>query len=630
MYHETFIDGFYLIGFIGIITSSVKVKILTFADEIILVNTIIMYKPLNNHVQHSMDDEMNNMVAVAMENEYKEPKSWTIITALDRVLELANDSELSEEFWNSCKRPMAYLTKKLGMTKMQVVVVAILVETGEPMSWRGIGKFLRCSRLSIMRYSDEIEGLLKKRWLIRRTARELSGQFEGFALSHGVVTALRHNTPFVPEKIDGLEIQELVDRLEGYLDKYLNSRNCEFEYNEEWIVQLCIANSHLPLCKEVLRFEDDIHIQSLLMLVIYDYAQWAESEEEGLSLSEIDNLYPEEYEAGKMRKKLRDGSHPLIKRGYIEHKCEDGVANTERFILTRKCKEILLEGYIPSKSKCLTSRIPEQDLKNYAVIKKKEMFYNSAEQGQIERLTSLLSQENLPSIQQRLEQEGMRKGFACLFYGAPGTGKTETVLQIARQTGRDIMQIDIAGLRDKYVGESEKNIKSVFRHYRHICKHKEVMPILFFNEADGIFGKRTTTEGNNPSVEKMNNAMQNIILQEMEDLDGILIATTNLTCNLDSAFERRFLFKVEFKKPGTEVKTKLWSSMIGDSITKEDAIRLAKKYDFSGGQIENIARKGTIEYILSGKRATMEELEMFCQSESLDKNQERKAIGFAC
>ena len=85
-----------------------------------------MYKPLNNHVQHSMDDEMNNMVAVAMENEYKEPKSWTIITALDRVLELANDSELSEEFWNSCKRPMAYLTKKLGMTKMQVVVVDVM------------------------------------------------------------------------------------------------------------------------------------------------------------------------------------------------------------------------------------------------------------------------------------------------------------------------------------------------------------------------------------------------------------------------------------------------------------------------------------------------------------------------
>ena len=391
---------------------------------------------------------------------------------------------------------------------------------------------------------------------------------------------------------------------------------------------MCKANPHLPLCNMVLQFEDDIHVQSLLMMVVFDFAQWAESDDEGLTLSSIDDLYPEDYKTDGMRKKLLDGSHPLIVRGLIEHKCENGIAATDCYMLTRKCKEVLLKGYTPSKSKCMACRSPEHDLKSHSVIKEKKMYYNSSEQEQIERLTSLLSQDYLPTIQQRLEQEGMRKGFACLFYGVPGTGKTETVLQIARQTGRDIMQIDIAGMRDKYVGESEKNIKAVFHRYRDVCKNRDVMPILFFNEADGIFGKRSTIEGNNPSVEKMDNAMQNIILQELEDLDGILIATTNLTCNLDSAFERRFLFKVEFKKPEMNVKAKLWSSMMGDSITNEDAMRLAKKYDFSGGQIENIARKRTIEYILSGKRATIEELEMFCQSELLDKNSGRKAIGF--
>ena len=256
------------------------------------------------------------------------------------------------------------------------------------------------------------------------------------------------------------------------------------------------------------------------------------------------------------------------------------------------------------------------------------MFYNSSEQEQVERLASLLSQENLPDIQQRLENEGMRKGFACLFYGGPGTGKTETVLQIARQTGRDIMQVDIAGMRDKYVGESEKNIKAVFARYRDVCKQSEVMPILFFNEADGIFGKRSTIGGANPSVEKMDNAMQNIILQEIEDLEGILIATTNLTCNLDDAFERRFLFKIEFHKPDEEVKAKLWRSMLGDSITNEDAHELAIRYDFSGGQIENIARKRTIEFILSGKKASFEEINEFCKHELLDTKKERKPIGF--
>ena len=573
-----------------------------------------------------MEEEFEELMREKPRKKFKEPKSWTIITALDRVLELARDSELSDQFWKDCKKPLAYLTKELEMTNMQVVVLAILVEAGEPMSWRKIGQFVNCSRLSIMVYSEEVEELVTKGWMVRRGARERSGFFEGFALERGVVTALRHNKPFVPEKIDGLDIQQFVDKLESFIEKNVFDNDTLFSHDEEGILRLCAANPQLPLCREVMRF-DDIHVQSLLMMVVQDYAQWAESEDEGLTFGTIDRIYPEDYETNSMRKRLRDGSHPLIVAGLIEHKCDEGMADIDRYQLTSKCKEELLEGYTPSRSKCPPRSASARGLKSHTMIKEKVMFYNPNEQQQVERITNLLSQDNLPSIQERLEQEGMRKGFACLFHGGPGTGKTETVLQIARQTGRDIMQIDIAGLRDKYVGESEKNIKMVFRRYRSVCKNCDITPILFFNEADGIFGKRSSM-GTNPSVEKMDNAMQNIILQELEDLEGILIATTNLTDNLDSAFERRFLFKVEFNKPETAVKAKLWRSMLGNGITEEDAMRLAKKYDFSGGQIENIARKRTIEYILSGKRVTIEDLERFCESESLC-NKGHKSVGFA-
>ena len=266
-------------------------------------------------------------------------------------------------------------------------------------------------------------------------------------------------------------------------------------------------------------------------------------------------------------------------------------------------------------------------LKSHDTIKAKELYFNDSEQHQIDRLTSLLSPDNFPSIQQRLEEQGMRKGFACLFYGGPGTGKTETVLQIARQTGRNIMQVDIAGMRDKFVGESEKNIKAVFARYREICQNSEVQPILFFNEADALINKRT--ENIEHSVDKMDNAMQNIILQEIEDLDGILIATTNLTSNLDSAFERRFLYKVEFHKPDTTVKSKIWRSMLKD-LSDADAMQLASHYDFSGGQIENIARKRTVDYILSGKYASLEQLEDYCRAEQLaNTNARHRIAGFS-
>jgi SpoVK/Ycf46/Vps4 family AAA+-type ATPase len=124
----------------------------------------------------------------------------------------------------------------------------------------------------------------------------------------------------------------------------------------------------------------------------------------------------------------------------------------------------------------------------------------------------------------------------------------------------------------------------------------------------------------------MDNAMQNIILQEIEDLNGILIATTNLTCNFDSAFERRFIYKVEFHKPDTDVKAQIWRSMLTD-LSADDALRLAAHFDFSGGQIENIARKRAVDYILSGKYASYDEIEGYCRAELLG-GKERKSIGF--
>jgi len=557
------------------------------------------------------------------QEEYQEPETWTIITALNRVLDLAERSELSDEFWDACKTPLAYLRQELGLTNIQIVVLAIMIESGEAVSWKRLGNYLGCSRLSMMVYSEEIEELVTKRWCYRKGVHEIGGSYEGFSLVHGVVTALRHNQAFIPEKLDGLNEQQFVDRLESHVDKNMGSREALFADDEEWMLQLVKANPHLPLCHEVLRF-DDIHIQSLLLLIVYDYAQWEGSDGEGLTMDTINNLYPEDYECDGLRYELRGGTHPLIRRGYIEHKCVDGQVNSEQYVLTRKAKVELLSAYTPSHSKSRNYRSNDRLLKGHATIKEKSLFFNASEQQQIDRLASLLSQENLPSIQQRLAEQGMRKGFACLFYGAPGTGKTETVLQIARQTGRDLMQVDIAGLRDKWVGESEKNIKEVFARYRQLCQNSEVMPILFFNEADAIINKRI--ENVEHSVDKMDNAMQNIILQEIEDLDGILIATTNLTSNLDKAFERRFLYKVEFHKPDTEVKTKIWCSMLKD-ISDDDARQLASRFDFSGGQIENIARKRTVDYILSGKYASLCEIEDYCRAELLA-NKGGRRIGF--
>lgn len=551
------------------------------------------------------------------------PATWSIITALDHVLNKAKGSKLCDAFWEACASPLDYLEKELDLTRQQIVFLSIMAEAGEPISWRGFGKYLGCSRISIMTYSEEIDALIAKGWICRKYVYESGHRYQGFIFERGVVTALRHNKPFSPKRIDGLDIQKFIDCMENHLNAYFSDNCADLEDEEAWLQRLCEANTHLPLCHELLRF-DDIHIRTLLLFIIFDYAQWAESDNEGLTDATIDNNFPNDFEVNYIRKQLNDGTHPLIVSGMVEQKCEDGIANHNRYVLTRRFKEELLTGYVPSRSKCPPAGAFKRFLKSHTAIKEKPLFFNADDGNEVERLACLLSKENLPAIQSRLEQAGMRKGFACLFYGAPGTGKTETVLQIARRTGRDIMQVDIAGMRDKYVGESEKNIKAVFQRYRDVCRQSEVLPILFFNEADALINKRT--EDISHSVDKMDNAMQNIILQELEDLDGILIATTNLTSNLDKAFERRFLFKVEFHKPDMDVKAKIWSSMIGD-ITEEDALQLARNYDFSGGQIENVARKHTIDHILTGAPVSLADIERYCQAEEFN-HKSRQRIGF--
>lgn len=151
-------------------------------------------------------------------------------------------------------------------------------------------------------------------------------------------------------------------------------------------------------------------------------------------------------------------------------------------------------------------------------------------------------------------------------------------------------------------------------------------PILLVNEADAIFGIRQ--EGATRAVDKMENSIQNIILQEMEKLDGILIATTNLTTNLDNAFERRFLYKIRFDRPDEKVKEQIWASML-PTLSEEDARELAHGFDFSGGQIENIVRKKEIKFIIDGVDAGMEEIRGYCREEMIeDAGSGRKKIGF--
>ena len=291
----------------------------------------------------------------------------------------------------------------------------------------------------------------------------------------------------------------------------------------------------------------------------------------------------------------------------------------ESFRVSRKAKkELLCEISIPDDNQGYKEMIKHKE------IVEKKLYYGSGIQNQIMELSHLLEDGHFQMVRTRMKSSGFRCGFTCLFYGDPGSGKTETVLQLARQTGRDIMQVNISQIKSCWVGESEKNIKALFDEYRDIVGRSEKTPILLFNEADAIINKRQ--EGAERAVDKMENSIQNIILQEMENLDGIMIATTNLAQNMDKAFERRFLYKIKFEKPTLEARMHIWHEMI-PALSEDDTKTLAEKYEFSGGQIENIARHNAINGILYGDKGnSLEDLMSYCDNERLETKQTRKIV----
>jgi SpoVK/Ycf46/Vps4 family AAA+-type ATPase len=169
-----------------------------------------------------------------------------------------------------------------------------------------------------------------------------------------------------------------------------------------------------------------------------------------------------------------------------------------------------------------------------------------------------------------------------------------------------------------------KLVKKIFRDYIELHKSLDLAPILLFNEADAILSSRKTNSQS--SVSQTENAIQNILLEELENFKGIFIATTNLAENLDKAFDRRFLFKIKFNNPGIASRAAIWKikmPMLTDSETKV----LAETHSLSGGQIDNIIRKAEIQSLLNDEIPNIEQLLKFCSQEIILQSG-TKSIGF--
>lgn len=537
----------------------------------------------------------------------------TILSSMEEVVSMAKEHSLSEKFYEEAEKSLKYLSKVLLLSKEEALLLSLFFEKSS--SWRirisDISEMINTSNIKIISMMNVADDLAAKGYLKAGNSKEE----RYFNVPMEVIDSIRRNVCYIPKPICNLTFDEFFDRLSDIFDE----EDISLWNREEKLCELISANMHLPYCK----VSSSYNFKNFDFLLLHLFANRLINEDDDMiGTHDWDEIIDSKRAVKRILKELKTGDSPLIQKGIFETKSDEGVRDPNYYHLTDKAKEELFPGMD------LVEKINKQDknLIPHTSFTAKSLYYDTRIKSQIDRLADLLKPENFNQVTGRLMQNGMRKGFACLFYGSPGTGKTETVNQLARLTGRDVMMVDVTQIKSCWVGESEQNIKALFDRYREYVKEKEVAPILLFNEADAVLGIRQ--EGAQRAVDKMENSLQNIILQEMETLEGIMIATTNLTSNLDKAFERRFIYKIEFERPTVEAKRNIWKSMI-PGLSDAIALSLATDFDLSGGQIENIARKRTVELILSGQEPSEAKIREYCQNESMTARQEkRRKIGF--
>ncbi|WP_279128599.1 ATP-binding protein [Helicobacter winghamensis] len=356
------------------------------------------------------------------------------------------------------------------------------------------------------------------------------------------------------------------------------------------------------LCKEY-----GLNPQEKVIFLALIREEYLGKESEGRELGTLINLVSmNDYERMKNRALLDDRSR-LVEKGLVDYdeilNPFGGVSRTF-FIPDGVLKKITHPQTQGAKERIsLESLVKEQDIFDF--VRPRETLNEVVLSPSTKATLEVLLKQMDSKVLQRLKDWGIkdkRRGIDAkiIFYGAAGTGKTMTALALAKSLKKPVLSFDCSKILSMYVGESEKNVRKIFESYKELCTTSKQTPILLLDEADQFLSTRTTSGS---GADKMHNQMQNIFLEQIEKFDGILIATTNLLETLDTAFSRRFNYKIEFKRPNFDERMRLWEKLLPKNapFTKEFNLKKLAEFNLSGGQIALVV-KNTAYNIASAKK----------------------------
>jgi AAA+ superfamily predicted ATPase len=547
-----------------------------------------------------------------------------VLRSLEQVHDSAKKCELKVSIFETLESELHVLSNYFGISKKQSFFLAQIFALNYKdrlVDIKDLIEYLDCNPIKILEYSDEILFLLSSNIIKKEKSRHrvnVSLMNDQFSINEAITEAILKNETMPQLCSKNKNSENIIDVLEKFYyigqlcdDKIISSDDLISQSHE-----IIDKNIHLPLIKYV----DDLEM-SIIDKYIYFYMIWktVNGKERVFISVTTEAVFETASERVLYQQQLLDKENFLIEQNLLELVEASFFGETE-LKLSDKSNTILKELGLS----ILSQRKKNKNIIEPSTIQYKKLFYGETEKNQINMLSSILNETKLTEVQNRLLERKLPRGITILLYGAPGTGKTETALQIAKETNREIYKVDISESKTAWFGESERLVKKIFTDYKEFAKRCEQTPILLFNEADAIISKRK--DSSSSGVAQTENTIQNIILEELESFEGIFFATTNLADNFDAAFDRRFLFKIELQKPDVSIKAKIWQSKL-QNVVSSDCEHLAKSFDFSGGQIENIVRKNEMHEIITGEKANIAKLLEFCNAEQFHKTTRIK-IGF--
>jgi len=547
-----------------------------------------------------------------------------LLSLIQKIANSIRNTGSEENMLMSAGTPGQILSAELNCTIKQAIIFSMVFNLNfntEMVTITDMASFLGCEPINIASFARDLEALKDLKLIRKQKANVRMFDLNGNNLARYFVPSGIIDSVCEKNKLRIIDNQyDSLGDIFAVMNEMSEASRCMefglFDLRSE-VISLIHDNSKLAFSKAILAQE--IGENSILIVSQMSLALSNGNESVNL-INLLKDLIPDVRVQMSIKRQFTSEHHELLKKKLVcftpgSFKGDLMVKLTDKFVSQLfEGEQDLLQ---PDRSR------KNAELILHEIISEKTMFYSGEEARNLQFIEEALMPVNFRKLMKKLSGKGLPQGVNILFYGPPGTGKTESVLQLARRTGRDIRQIDISETKSSWFGESEKIIKQVFDQYRMLVNKSKITPILFFNEADGIFARRKMS--GKSSTDQTENAIQNIILQEMETLRGILIATTNMAGNLDKAFERRFLYKILFEKPNMEARYLIWETRLPE--LEKDFIRyLSERFDFTEGQIDNIIRKYIMHQIIRDKDPGPQDIINWCREENLQEGYHR--VGF--